>query len=90
MKNEIEKLEITDLEKLLITSMRNEIDANKQKGDFFSWNPSHDELFIELEHHVEKLRLATSFGNESAMAEHYADIANYSLKFIQITKEWII
>ena len=90
MKNQIENFEITNLEKLLITSMRNEIDANNKKGDFFSWKPSHDELFIELEHHVEKLRLATSFGNESAMAEHYADIANYSLKFIQITKEGIV
>lgn len=90
MKNKIEKFEITSLEKSLIISMRNEIDANKQKGDFFSWNPSHDELFTELEHHVEKLRLATSFGNESAMAEHYADIANYSLKFIQIINGGVI
>jgi len=59
-------------------SMKNELDANKNKGDWRTWNNVHSQL-QELDYHEDKLSRAIQQGDRERIKEHLADCANFLL-----------
>lgn len=64
--------------------MLNEIEDNSAKGDFERWNPDVWQLISELDHHLNKLKLAMLEESPYRTTEHAADVANYCMKAHQL------
>ena len=64
--------------------MEREIQENAHKGDWDDWTPSPVELLGEVQHHLDKLKLALGKDNRLAVAEFSADVANFMMKLSQL------
>lgn len=59
-------------------SMKDELKANKEKGDWREWKDS-TEIYDELNYHMHKLYNAMHDNNFKAIKEHAADCGNFLL-----------
>jgi hypothetical protein len=59
-------------------SMKDELEANKDKGDWREWGET-DKMQDELDYHLTKLDTAMSTGNLPLIKEHLADCGNFLL-----------
>lgn len=67
--------------------MINELNANEGKGNFSNWIPDKKELLREMDHHLNKFKLALATDDCELITEYAADIANYCMKAYQIYGE---
>ena len=63
-----------------IQRMETELQNNKDQGDWNTWLPTPEQGVSEIEHHLEKLKIALATNNTDGISEHAADIANIAMR----------
>lgn len=65
--------------------MRRELHANSKKGDRPGWlSMSKDTALLEIYWHTAKLSAAVKNGDDAAIAEHSADVANMAMMLLDV------
>lgn len=60
--------------------MNRELQNNAVKGSFTDWEPTKRELLAEIDHHLNKFKVALSADDHDKITEYAADIANFCMK----------
>lgn len=70
----------TNVGQEFIDRMNQELQDNKDKGDWEAWIPTPCQWLYEMEHHKHKLMQAIKIMDIEAIREHSADVANLAEK----------
>ena len=63
-----------------IQRMETELQNNKDQGDWNTWLPTPEQGVSEIEHHLNKLKIALANNTTDGVSEHAADIANIAMR----------
>lgn len=63
-----------------LNRMSIELEANAHKGDWNKWKPQPEDIIKEMDHHLNKLKLAFYVQDLERIKEFSADLANFCEK----------